>query len=140
MASEKEKVYRRDYYRNRYQNDPEFRERHKNSVRKYQLKKSDERIFAIFGKPMNSCEACGIELTKTNAGRRNLHLHHLSKEAYNNEHESNVSILCTRCHKSSHYLINYFGSFEKEKLLNVLRVISENGYRNVKQIYQKNQW
>lgn len=93
-----------------------------------QLRKTDEMQRGI-----KNCEACGKRRWTDANGRINLNSHHLSDEAYGNETEENMAVLCTQCHMVANLLKRYFGFIEKKKLLEIVcKMFEDKPVRNIR--------
>jgi len=116
------------YYKKRYEEDPTFRHKMIETVKKYQQRKRRELIIKLYGRFVDKCEACAkpLKLPKNSKGiiHGNLALHHISREAYGKEKEQNTAILCQNCHHHADLLRHYFGDIEKRKLLEILAMLT----------------
>jgi len=114
------KFDRAAYYKKRYEEDPTFRHKMLEAVKKYQQRKRRELIIKLYGRFVDKCEACAepLKLPKNSKGviHGNLALHHISRE--------NTAILCQNCHHHADLLRHYFGDIEKRKLLEILAMLT----------------
>ncbi len=105
--------YRRKYYRDRYRNDPKFREFMLNAVGIFTKKKRAKRLSELRSKLGNKCMKCGYT-----GGA--LVFHHLTNEKdalywYQSKNlerlvdEGIIQLLCSNCHIEHHLLVgNHF--------------------------------
>ena len=123
---ERDRKYRRDYYRTRYREDEEYRERMKGYVRKYSLRIRREhgiqirqkkvilitkgewrrrRWKMVYGEnAVKRLEFAGTRCECCNSAYRLL-VHHLDWNRENNAYE-NLRILCRDCHASLHSFVH----------------------------------